>query len=859
MNGSGRSLAGGSALLRFVVVVLALLGTLSAVAQPARAADTATITINSFLADGSTPLPFVRFQITDSNGTVYGPLESAPPDGKVSFKVDPVNANTTFEITEETPPACGIAPDPIEVGPLGAGDVKNVDVSTKFLGEADCNLGAISIYAYDCPDTVDAGGTNYADFQTACTTTVDGKSFHVKDENGSDKWDIVTGAYGISGRAPLVGLLPSTYSVTDSAPEDGTTTVVFCSVYSVIPTGAVSTPDSVAQAEIKNHKISFDLDTQRIACDFFAVPTGTSNGGAEPTAEPTEEPTAEPTEAPIDNGGNGQVDQSGAGTAALEVHLSACPAGYDGHDLFGDCHGNGIADRTISINGPDGYSDDAQTTVPNDPGPGIVRFEDLAAGDYQVAEDIPGDTATYYAYCSLADSDQVVDFTYDDSTSESIRLTIADGDQIVCDFYIVPEKQTGGGTGKITITKYTCPDGYDSEDLSNLTSDCADKTDGVTFSLDPQEQGTSPAQTAVSGDNGTTGRVRFTNLEPGHYAVSEDNLRGFLLPVVWCNVAGGDWYQKDISDTGVTVFDVASGDDIRCSWYNRPQDLSKGGSLRIHKSLCPPGLTSGYYDNCYDNVLAGVTFTANGPSGYDASKTTGDAGIVTFTDLKAGTYTVAEIPPDNVEVAVYVVVCTRGGENYAFNYDDSNGLKINVKIPAGTEIDCDWYNVPPAKQPAGSGSITVIKALCQGNKDNKYDWANDCTPYGAGADFALTSVSKGTTTSGSTGSNSKLVFANLANGAYALAETNGNWCHAEADLVDASGNVKVVNGQNTNVYIYNCNKNVTTLPATGVGPVPAGGSGGLMAIWGAASLFGLVVLCRVRRPRPAFAMVRRAA
>ena len=36
------------------------------------------------------------------------------PDGTVSFAVDPVDDATTFEITEETPPACGIAPDPVE-------------------------------------------------------------------------------------------------------------------------------------------------------------------------------------------------------------------------------------------------------------------------------------------------------------------------------------------------------------------------------------------------------------------------------------------------------------------------------------------------------------------------------------------------------------------------------------------------------------------------------------------------------------------------------------------------------------------------------------------------------------------------
>ena len=176
--------------------------------------------------------------------------------------------------------------------------------------------------------------------------------------------------------------------------------------------------------------------------------------------------------------------------------------------------------------------------------------------------------------------------------------------------------------------------------------------------------------------------------------------------------------------------------------------------------------------------------------------------------------------------------------------------------PSG-QVVCDWYNVPPAKLPAGNGSITVIKFLCEGNKNNKYDWDKDCDDYGAGADFNLTSTANGVVASGSTGTNSKLVFAKLGDGAYALEETSGDWCHAEADLVDAKGNVLVQNGGNTNVYIYNCSRSsISTLPSTGVGPSGGSGLGGWMLLWGVASLTGLAVLYRARRPRLAYVRVR---
>ena len=169
--------------------------------------------------------------------------------------------------------------------------------------------------------------------------------------------------------------------------------------------------------------------------------------------------------------------------------------------------------------------------------------------------------------------------------------------------------------------------------------------------------------------------------------------------------------------------------------------------------------------------------------------------------------------------------------------------------------------MPPAQpKPGAEGSITVVKFLCQGKSDNKYDWEDDCESYGAGAEFELTRISNGAVTEGATAANGKLVFANLADGAYALDETSGDWCHAEADHVDASGNVKVIDGGNTNVYIYNCDKPVDRLPSTGIGPAgQPGGIGGTMLIWGAAGLLGLIAFRCARRPKLQVAPVRRAA
>lgn len=965
---SGKQRGGVAHVIAAFAVIFSLLPMMSSTVA---AADTATITVNSFLDDGTTPLAFARFQITDSNGIVYGPLESSPVDGTVTFTVA-ADGVTTYTLIEETPPACGIAPEPIEIQALGAGDSTSVDVITSF--DTDCTEGSISAYSYLCPDGTDASGSDYAEFSGNCVETQDGVAVAFRTADGSQQWDRVTGAYGISGRAPLVGLVPGDYVVQVTPPDNDTQTVVFCLAFTGTPGSAGDLP-TVTQQTVDADGVTISLNGERIACDFFSVPSDGNAPAPEPTSIATEE--AEPTEAPVDESVNDAVlevhlsacpegytgedyfadchDNGIAGrvitadgpsgyeaafetslvtdpgpgvvifselakgtykiwhdlpgdtttyyafcslaesdevvpfeyddstseaitlkvpqsayvvcdfyiianetaveeptqepTAApqpteapveeaaddgtLEVHLSLCPAGYSGTSYFEDCHANGIEGRVITADGPSGYEEAFETSLVSDPGPGVVVFSGMPAGSYKVWHDIPGDATTYYAYCSMAGSDEVVPFEYDDSTSEAIVLSLGESDDVVCDFYIIGEPQYV--PGKISITKYTCPVGYSSDAYGDLAADCVDPTNDVTFTLASD----TTQIDKVTGNNGE-GRVAFANLAPGSYAVSESVPGEFSQPVVWCNLGGnGEWYQKDVAG-GATVFDVDEGDDIRCSWFNLPEDLRGGGSLRIHKSLCPAGLTSGYYTNCYENTLADVTFVADGPGGSSESLVTGNNGVVTFTDLAAGTYTITELPPASVNTAVYVVVCTRDGNTYDFTYDDSTGLRINIEVPSGAEIVCDWYNVPPKKEdpnpPSTKGGVTVVKYLCQGRTDNKYNWDTDCESYGAGAEFDLTSVSSGKVTSGTTGNDGKLVFSNLANGAYELDETSGDWCHAEADHVDANGNVLVQNKSNTNVYVYNCSKKVNTLPSTGTGPGSPTSTGSAAVFWGVASL-----------------------
>ncbi|MFL5760920.1 MAG: collagen binding domain-containing protein [Thermomicrobiales bacterium] len=948
-----------------LVTVLALLPLMGLGGSTARAAGSATITVKSFAEDGSTPLPFARFTVTDSNGKTYGPLEATPPDGTAKFTVD-VDASTTFKIEEDTPPACGNTPDPQEVGPLDDGATKSVEFSTSFI-ENGCELGSISAYRYLCP----AGTDLTADYQTlssTCTATVDGVTIHFTEVGGQhQEWDAVTGDYGISGRAPLVGLNPGKYTVKEqvdnsiySEPQGSPT--VYCSQYTGNPAES-STPDATKKMKLKSGAVELTLNGERFACDMFTVPasdnpkqntngqdqtqgqgndisgaaTGTGSvefhfaacpagypgnayydtchtnpldgigvtadgpGGYNNSGSTDADGAVSFTDLPAgsitfhsdilgDNNkfffycsdGNGNEvphtneadlgrtisfgagqsvicdwyvipDEQGAaaptGTGSIEIHLASCPAGFEGNgsDYYNTCHSNALEGINVTADGPGGYNDTETSVRATTPGPGVVSFTDLAAGDFTFHNDIPGDNNTFYIYCSHADSDETVPFT--ETNDLGFTLALDDGLNVICDWYVTPVKQQVESPNTITISKYTCPVSFDTGNhLDGFQANCVDIATDVTFTLTDLSNGGESRQ-----KTGSDGKVKF-QVGAGDFSVTEDVPGEFSSPVVFCAGQGEEFSRIESVNNGIPFTETSDEHDT-CYWYNIPEDLSGGAnsSVTIHKSLCPEGYTgNNYYDDCHANGLAGIGFTANGLGGYAKTGMTDNEGHLTFSNLDSGSYTFTEKAPTDFTLSLFAVYCSDAdGNTVALTY--TSGLGVKVNIGAGKEVTCDWYNVPEPTGP--TGSIKVHAFLCSGQTDNKYNWSQDCTSYGAGAAFDLLTAAGAKVVNGTTNGDGIILFYSLSDGAWGLKETTGNWCHAEADQVDASGNVLVASGGNTDVFIYNCGKKaVTTLPGTGAGPLSgAPANAGLWSIIG--GLAGITVLVFARR-RPGF---RRAA
>lgn len=908
--------------LRFLValaIVALAAAQVGGSAPPVSAQGTATIEITNIDTGTGQTAPFTRFKVTSENGTVYGPMET-DLNGYVAFSVIVDPQGTRFTIEEETPPACTPVPDPQTTEPLTPGDSASFSFSTQDV--PDCGLGTIALYAMVCPEGFSGPADDYAPWRDGCTGTNDGTPFTIASVETGQAWHPVAGAYGIPGRAPIVGLPAGDYTFQQ---DDGTPAAVFCLVYDTSNYATSPAPSSVLPVALENGVGTIALTGNRVSCDLFTVPGGTQPELPVVEVEPVSSASldvhlATCSQSELANGtfydvchGNGISGQSvhvssdtgyagtiattmpqtpgpgvasftglpagtftvttsvpdgsdvfvyctdaedtqipasfddasrsltldivggeaitcdwyevaaeispAGGTAFLELHAVLCPDGTAPEsNLYDACHANGMADAAFTAAGPNGFFDQQTTAVPNVPGPGVVTFANLAGGTYTLTQQSVDPSWIVTMYCSLAEADDVVPFTQSGQGGISLTLPIDTG--VVCDFYNIPPADLAT---TLQVVNYTCPMGTPvdaSTPLATLEATCTVTLDGIDVTLAPLGQQGS----ILESGSGGPGTVLFEGLPSGAYSLSNSIPGDFNTPWAFCGIEGGPLQPLTWLQGGDPLqIDAAAGTYL-CKWFNNPENASGySDTLTVTAYLCPPGTTTRFGDRCGASPLSGATFElSRARSGDRYSGVTDELGDVVFERLIPGDYTLTSIPPAGTNVAVYVVSCQAGEEIFDFTYDDANGMRIRLALPGGVDISCAWYNVPPG-QPAvtpgqASGSITVHKFLCQGKAIASYNWEADCSAQTIAAGFSLKTADGRPIAVGTIDAQGVLTFTQLANGAYQLNETTGNWCHAEADRVDSAGNVLVSGGTNTDVFIYNCSvKQVDLLPSTGTG------------------------------------------
>ena len=247
--------------------------------------------------------------------------------------------------------------------------------------------------------------------------------------------------------------------------------------------------------------------------------------------------------------------------AALTVHSRLCPVAFTGPDYYANCHDTPLADITYTLTLV-GTGVVGEAVVPAD---GDLPFTGLSFGTYELQSSVPGDFASFVAYCADGNG-TAVPFAYTDTGGVRFDLAVA-GVDVTCDWYTAPDDSRGAvEEASVTIYKTTCPVGYAGTDFFG---DCyGNPLAGIDFSLLP-----AGSDQAVGAPTNADGFVAFEGITAaGAFVILEEIPGDFNEIVVYCSADGASFpvaYTE--GGTGI-VLELTTADDLRCDWYNVPVD-----------------------------------------------------------------------------------------------------------------------------------------------------------------------------------------------------------------------------------------------------------------------------------------------
>jgi hypothetical protein len=116
--------------------------------------------------------------------------------------------------------------------------------------------------------------------------------------------------------------------------------------------------------------------------------------------------------------------------------------------------------------------------------------------------------------------------------------------------------------------------------------------------------------------------------------------------------------------------------------------LAQDGSLTITNLLCPTDYAGAdYAGDCTEPPEPPLPFQLDGP--VSAATETDASGVVTFSGLEAGTYTVTGGVPGDFGTAV--VECTASAGEFEKTED---GVTVTLELSADAQVARNWWNVP---------------------------------------------------------------------------------------------------------------------------------------------------------------------
>ncbi|MGC4189969.1 MAG: sortase [Thermomicrobiales bacterium] len=628
----------------------------------------------------------------------------------------------------------------------------------------------IDLFKYYCPEGT-ATDLTMEEYQTLCIaskldttfTLVDGAGMHEQttDSNGYVGWDGVV--IGQEGELQLIEEIPDGYG----------DPVVFC-----------GEPDSVLDLMPSANgfvvPIPGTADPFSYVCHWFNIP---------------------------DDGGN-----------AVELWKHYCPAGTSDAltiaDYMAICN-EPVPPTTFTLTDPDGSY--PMTTDAN----GYTRWLNVSttAGQVAIAEELLPGYGTPQVFCEYSGQqpEQVP------ATNGYLHLSlVSDEFTILCQVFNIPN---GDPENWIEIQKYFCPLGTsDALTLAEYVAACVEPVQPTTFTLtDPD--GSYPKTTDQNG----YANWKNVSTTAGQVAIAEKLPAGYGTPQVFCQNIHENPVQIPATN-GYMHLTLPSDESfiLSCWVFNIPTDDTS--SLTIVKNTCPegydlyaPGANPG---NDCQMLTDGIPFVLDdGMPGIDPGGTTGDSGpgIVTFADVKPGSYTVEEIVPPGMGDP-FVLDC-EGDVPQLQPYPLWSGNDLPITLNPGDTVWCFWYNVP--EPDPDLGTLTVTKHICT---TETFISDVDCQIYEDGWTFDLLSwdsVQWNVIDTATTDAFGRIVWTDLPIGHYRVEEHNGPWCHFTSSALlgnDNSFNINHQGGMDQTVDVYNCGADPKTpndtpkdYPNTGIG------------------------------------------
>jgi hypothetical protein len=267
-----------------------------------------------------------------------------------------------------------------------------------------------------------------------------------------------------------------------------------------------------------------------------------------------------------------------SGAASLIVHSRFCPPRYDGTDIFVDCHGNpGLLAIEYALYG----SRDITYAMPDLEG--NLTFADLSSGTYRVQSSLSVDGQHPAIYCSPGDGSAATYYETDSTRDNySFNIELAAGDNIVCDWYTLPDTDLLEDTANLIVHNRFCPVDYDGADEF---ADCHGNV-GIAY-----------INYAISGANsGSTmldnGNAYFYWLKPGHTTLQIPQGQLDLPASVSCSVlSSGEepFLVQSLSPAEAISVELGAGETVVCDWYVYPTTAyyAQTGSMPVTVIMCP--------------------------------------------------------------------------------------------------------------------------------------------------------------------------------------------------------------------------------------------------------------------------------